>query len=64
MNVNLRYGGDGARPDRVEVSYSVHHPETGEEMFKRSRRFTNDSDQSFDRRTKDFIASRVEEFGL
>ena len=64
MNVNLRYGNDGTRPDRVEVSYTVHHPDTGELIFEDGARFRNESSQTFDRRTGEFIATRTAEFGL
>ena len=47
-SVDLRSGDPGSRPDRVEVVYSVHPPETGEETFDDIGRFTNASGQSFD----------------
>ena len=64
IKVDLGYGAAGNRPDRVRVDYTVHHPITDEEIFTDSGPFNNAPNQTFDRRTREFIENRVREFGL
>ena len=53
-----KYTGD--RPAKVEVSYEVHDPKTGKMVYDRVKRFSNDSNQVYQRLSVEDMAKRVE----
>gem|GEM_PF-1609855 len=56
FDVSLVYGNDNLRPDRIETTYRVLHPETGAELYRRPSSFRNGMNQTFQRHDAAFIA--------
>ena len=51
---------DGNRPAKVEVSYEVYDPQTGEMVYDQFERFSNDSNQVYERLSLDDMRGHVQ----
>ena len=51
---------DGDRPAKVEVSYEVYDPQTGEMVYDQFERFSNDSNQVYERLSLDDMRGHVQ----